>query len=398
MMKEAFSIAGKLRLLRKQIYFLQHPSNIFTLLILVGILSAGCSEIPQTKTVTPIPKTVKHPKNIILMIGDGMGITQITAGMYRNGNKLNLEKFPVVGLHKPYASNNLITDSAAGATAFASGVKTYNGAIGVNSDSLPVKTILEEAEEFGLSTGLVATSTITHATPASFIAHVKARSLYEPIATYFLKTEIDYFVGGGKKFFSRRNMDNRNLYKELENKGYYVSDYFKEPFEDIAVSFNNNFAYFTSDSDPLPYTQGRRYLLPASKLAPIFLNNHGEKGFFLMIEGSQIDWGGHANDSEYIIQEMIEFDRAIGEILEFAEEDGETLVIVTADHETGGYAINPGSEMDDIKAGFTSDYHTGTMIPVFAYGPGAELFAGIYENTAIYFKMKEAFNFDQKVN
>jgi alkaline phosphatase len=119
----------------------------------------------------------------------------------------------------------------------------------------------------------------------------------------------------------------------------------------------------------------------------------GDKGFFLMIEGAQIDWGGHANSSSYIISEMIDFDDTIGAVLDFAKEDGETLVIVTSDHETGGFAINPGSTMDKIKAGFTTEYHTGTLIPVFAYGPGASLFGGIYENTDIYHKMKAAFGF-----
>jgi alkaline phosphatase len=114
-----------------------------------------------------------------------------------------------------------------------------------------------------------------------------------------------------------------------------------------------------------------------------------------MIEGAQIDWGGHANDSDYIITEMLDFNQVIGAVMDYAEKDGETLVIVTADHETGGYAINPGSRMGRIEAGFTSDYHTAAMIPVFAYGPGAELFAGIYENTAIHTKMRRALNFER---
>ena len=116
-----------------------------------------------------------------------------------------------------------------------------------------------------------------------------------------------------------------------------------------------------------------------------------------MLEGSQIDWGGHANNSDYIISEMIEFDEAIGKILDFAKRDGETLVIVTADHETGGYAINPGSTMDTILPAFTTPKHTAALIPVFAYGPGAELFRGIYENTAIYWKMMRALGFEKKV-
>lgn len=369
-------------------------------LFFLFLVSACTPPVPSGSSHSPISQVFQgeRPKNVILMIGDGMGLSQITAGMYMNGNRLNLEKFPIVGLHKSYSSDDLITDSAAGATAFSAGVKTYNGAIAVDKDTKVVPTILEEAERRGFATGLVATSTIVHATPASFIAHVDSRTRYEDIAADFLKTEIDYFVGGGKKYFDRRQTDDRDLYRELQQKGYYVSDYFKEDFEEIVVDFDRNFAYFTADSDPLPVSKGRDYLIPASKLAPIFLSNHSKKGFFLMIEGAQIDWGGHANNSDYIISETIEFDRAIGEIFEFAEEDGETLVIVTADHETGGYALNPGSTMDSIRAGFTTDYHTASLIPVFAYGPGADLFGGIYENTAIYDKMRFALGFIKQIN
>ena len=368
--------------------------------LLVFLFFSSCTPVPSGNTIPKVPINFEgqKPKNVILLIGDGMGLSQITAGMYMNGNKLNLEKFPIVGLHKSYSSDNLITDSAAGATAFSAGIKTYNGAIAVDTDTMAVKTILEQAEQNNMATGMVTTSTIVHATPASFIAHVGSRSWYETIAEDFLKTEIDYFVGGGKRYFDRRKKDDRNLYKELQRKGYFVSDYFNESFEEIVVDFDRNFAYFTSDSDPLPVSKGRDYLIPASKLAPIFLSNHTDNGFFLMIEGAQIDWGGHANDSEYIISEVIEFDRAIGEILEFAEEDGNTLVIVTADHETGGYALNAGSTLDSIKAGFTTDYHTAALIPVFAYGPGAELFGGIYENTAIYDKMSFALGFKKVLN
>lgn len=366
--------------------------RMFILACFVAI--AACKQpIPVQTAAEPKPNT--QPKNIILMIGDGMGLTQITAGMYSNNNFLYLEKFPSIGLHKSYSSDNLVTDSAAGATAFACGKKTYNGAIAVDPDTSALKTILEEAEDRGLATGLVATCSITHATPASFIAHAPQRKQYEKIATFFLETEVDYFVGGGKKFFDRRETDDRNLYAELENKGYEISDYFKSDFEKVAIDSKKNFGYFTADEEPLPKAQGRDYLVPAVKEAMKFLDKHDEanKGFFLMIEGAQIDWGGHANNSEYIISEMLEFNEAIGKVLEFAEKDGETLVIVTADHETGGYAINPGSSQDTIRAGFTSDYHTAVMIPVFAYGPGAEIFRGIYENTAIYHKMKAAFGF-----
>lgn len=338
---------------------------------------------------------IQHPKNVILMIGDGMGITQITAGMYRNGNKLNLERFTRVGLHKSYAFDNLVTDSAAGATAFSAGVKTYNGAIGVDPDTNAVRTILEEAEATGMPTGLVATSTIVHATPASFIAHQPYRKMYEEIAADFLRTEVDLFIGGGRNYFMNRK-DGRELYADLRSRNYLVDDFLGKDLRKIKPELDKNFAYLTSNDDPVPVALGRDYLVPASGMAVDFLNQRAKqagKGFFLMIEGSQIDWGGHSNNSEYIITEMIDFDNAIGRVLDFAERDGETLVIVTADHETGGYAINPGSTMDSIAGAFTSDYHTAALIPVFAYGPGAELFAGIYENTAIHHKMRLALQF-----
>ncbi|MCU0346306.1 MAG: alkaline phosphatase [Saprospiraceae bacterium] len=336
------------------------------------------------------------PKNIILLIGDGMGITQITAGMYRNGNKLNLEQFKYVGLHKSYASDNLVTDSAAGATAFSIGKKTYNGAIGVDKKGKPSQTILEEAELAGMATGLVATSSIVHATPASFYAHQKDREMKEEIAADMLKVDLDFFVGGGKKYFDRRK-DERNLIEELTKKGYKISTYFDKEFVDTAIDPSKNFGYLTADTEPLMFSQGRDYLVPATRSAMDYLSKQQEPGFFLMVEGSQIDWGGHANDSEYIISEMIEFDNAIGAALEFAKRDGETLIIVTADHETGGYAINPTSTMDSIVAAFTTKDHTAALIPVFAWGPGEELFGGIYENTSIYDKMRRAFGFKKKL-
>ncbi len=357
----------------------------------------GCD---TKKMSQPTPETEMNefvfetkPQNIILLIGDGMGIGQITAGTYLNGNKTALSRFTHMGLHKPYSTTSLITDSAAAATSFASGVKTFNGAIGVDMDSMPVPTFLEEAEQKGMVTGLVASSTIVHATPAAFIAHNASRRNYEEIAEDFLKTEIEYFVGGGKKFFDRRDKDERNLIKELEAKGYTMGTYLEE-FKDFykANTSAKKMGFLTADKDPLPVSQGRDYLIPAASNGIRFLSQRSmdNNGFFLMVEGSQIDWGGHANDENYIVTEFIEFDKIIEETLDWAEKDGNTLVIVTADHETGGFTLQPGSQMDSLVTTFTSTKHSGDFIPVFAKGPKAELFSGIYENTAIYDKMREA--------
>jgi len=368
-------------------------NKILVLWLLAGLFACGTTNQPVVSTLQSAPNKVVA-KNIILMIGDGMGLGQITAGMYANGNRLNLESFPIVGLQKTYSYDNLITDSAASATAIACGVKTYNAAIGVNKDTMPVQSILEEAETKGLKTGLVATSTIVHATPASFISHQPMRSMYEYIAADFLESEIDLFIGGGYKFFNEQRANEHSLIPKLEKKGFTISSLTHEELEDINLSGVRKLAYFTSNDSPIPKTTGRDYLPKASILAANFLNRNKKQGFFLMIEGSQIDWGGHANDTKYITTEVKDFDKAIGKILDFAKKDKETLVIVTADHETGGFAINPKSKMDSLIGAFTSTYHTGTMVPVFAYGPGSQLFGGIYENTDIYHKMRKALGFD----
>ncbi|MEZ4958851.1 MAG: alkaline phosphatase [Saprospiraceae bacterium] len=367
------------------------------ILFLLLLMAACHPKQPTTLEEATLPEPTDSisftpPKNIVLMIGDGMGLTQITAGLYMNGNKLNLEQFQYIGLHKSYSSNDLITDSAAGATAFASGKKTYNGAIGLDAGGKPAKTILEEAEAAGMSTGLVVTSSITHATPACFYAHERDRGLMEQIAGDLSISGVDFFVGGGKKYFDRR-LDERNLIKEMEGKGFVISNFIDTDFNNVSIDFNKKFGYFTADAEPLPRSQGRDYFVQACQSALNYLSSQNDKGFFLMIEGSQIDWGGHANNSDYIISEMIEFDQAIGVVLDFAKQDGETLIIVTADHETGGYAINPGSTWDSIIPAFTTDKHTAVLIPVFAFGPGQELFGGLYENTAIFDKMNRALGF-----
>jgi alkaline phosphatase len=337
------------------------------------------------------------PKNVILMIGDGMGINQVSAAMFSTDQPLALEQFPFVGIQKPYSASSLITDSAAGATAFACGVKTYNGAIGVDNDSMPVKSIIEEAGENGLSTGVITTSTLVHATPAAFLAHQPSRKMYEAIAIDILSSQADLLIGGGKKYFDQRETDLRNLYKELGDKNYQVSDYYKTKIESLDFSGRKKLAFFTANGDPVPVSKGRDYLPYACKMAPGFLQQRSDKGFFLMVEAAQIDWAGHANDSDYLVEEMLDFDRAIGELLQFAKEDGRTLIIVTGDHETGGYSLNPGSQRGKLIPAFTSEYHTAALIPVFAYGPGAEIFSGIYENTDIHKKIRQVLQLDKAI-
>jgi alkaline phosphatase len=326
----------------------------------------------------------KKPRNIILLIGDGMGVSHIFAGITGNGGKLFLDNFKNVGFSKTQASDNYITDSAAGGTALSSGVKTYNGAIGVDITQKPLKTILEEAEDKGLATGLVSTSAITHATPASFIAHQGARGSYEAIAADFLKTDIDVFIGGGYKHFSQRQ-DGQDLIRELKAKGYQVL----QNMDEIVTVKSGKLAGLTAPEHNGRVSERGNMLPMATKTALNILDNN-KKGFFLMVEGSMIDWGAHANNMTFVVEEMLDFDRTIGEALEFADRNGETLVIVTADHETGGLSITGGiMETGKVQGNFSSTDHTAVMVPVFAYGPGAEMFTGILNNTDIHDYMKK---------
>jgi len=340
------------------------------------------------------------PKNIILLIGDGMGISQITAGMYRNGNKLELERCNTIGLIKTNSKKELITDSSAGATAFATGKKTRNGMISqAMEDSTNYKTFVEYAEENKKATGIVVTSTVTHATPACFYAHYPQRyDANEAISEQFVNSGVDVLIGGGKKYFETRK-DGRNLLQELTEKGYTIPDTLTSNFDTKEI-FKLAYLYSPTQPGKRIFSEGdeapsRGPILPLATQKAIDILKKDTNGFFLLVEGSQIDWGGHNNDSEYIINEMLDFNETIKIALDYADQNGETLVIITADHETGGYAIIEG-ELDgsSLTGGFSTKHHSASMIPVFAFGKGAKNFSGIYDNTQIFYKMMEAFGND----
>ncbi len=336
----------------------------------------------------------KKAKNIILLIGDGMGLSQIYAGMTANKGHLNMERCKDIGFSKTYSANDFITDSGAGGTAISTGYKTYDHAIGVDKDTIPRETILEYAEENGKATGLVVTSTITHATPAAFISHQPNRNNYEDIATDFLKSDIDVFIGGGLNNFNDRK-DHQDLTMQLRDKGYQLV-YDTAGLKNIT---SGKLAGLVFKDSPPKYSDGRGNMLPDASQKAIDMLNQNKKGFFLMIEGSQIDWGGHDNDADYVVNEMLDFDRVVGKVLDFAEKDGKTLVIITADHETGGLGILGGNIAEGkVNCGFLTKDHTGVMVPIFTFGPGSENFKGIYENTEIFHKMMNAFRFEEKSN
>lgn len=318
------------------------------------------------------------PKNVILFIGDGMGLAHIYAAMTSNGGSLFLQNFVNCGFSKTYSSSDYVTDSGAGGTALACGVKTYNGAIGVDSNKSPVKNIREMAEAKGMKTGLVSTSAINHATPASFMAHQVSRNNYEEIAAEFLTSGIDVFIGGGIKYFEKRK-DGRNLSDELRKKGFKVL----YKMDDIQAVHSGKLAGLTAEEHDAPMPERGEVLVPATQTA-INILSQGTKGFFLMVEGSEIDFLAHNNSAPGVVSETRDFDRAIGAALAFAAKDRHTLIIVTADHETGGMTLNEGNnKTGDISAKFSSPEHTGVCVPVFAFGPGADQFGGFMENTDI---------------
>lgn len=340
-----------------------------------------------TKEILPLVNE-KKVKNVILMIGDGTGLAQIASGQLAIAGPdglLHMQTMPVTGIVKTHSSDNLITDSAAGATAYACGLKTYNGAIGVAPDLTACKTILELAEQKGLSTGLISTSSITHATPASFASHVVQRSMQEEIASDFLDSGVEVFLGGGVRWFSKeQRSDSLNLLENFEENGYEVvlSD------EELRNSTNDKLLGLFAD-DGLERKEGQ----PSSKVMvnkALEILDTDEDGFFLMVEGSQIDWAGHGNNVDYLKREVQDFDEAVEAVLEFARNDGETLVVLTADHETGGMTMQKQvAEGDSLEIFWTTDYHTGIPVPLMAYGPQATEFMGWRDNTYVGIKLAE---------
>jgi alkaline phosphatase len=323
----------------------------------------------------------KKPKNLILFIGDGMGVAQVYAGMTFSGFTMTFPAFPVTGFSITYSANGYITDSAAGGTAMSTGEKTNNGMLAVRPDSTVLQTLMEIAKSAGLSTGIVSTSTVTHATPASFIAHDASRGSYEDIALWFLKGTADVFIGGGINHFRLRK-DSTDLTADLQKMGYDVV--YNLP--DLKKSSGPRIAGLMADGD-MPYIDTGRdseYLAAATAKA-IEVLSRNKNGFVLMVEGSQIDWAGHDKNLKRSIEETLDMDRAVKVAYEYARNIGNTLVVVTADHETGGLSITGGAVEDSTVTGsFSTNGHTAVMVPVFAFGPGAGAFSGVQQNTELF--------------
>ena len=356
----------------------------FVILLTVIVAFVAVSGIFQQDSSESPEKVVK---NIIFFIGDGMGVTHVTTtSIAVNGpdSLLRMEQMQYTGFIKTHSANSLVTDSGAAGTALATGAKTNNGMISVTPEGKHLTTILEACKETGMSTGLVATSQISHATPASMGAHVPDRGNQQKIAEQLVENRVDVMLGGGLAYLlpqsheKSRRKDDKDMLAIAKAAGYTVVQ-----SRETLLEVEENYVLGVFAEQGLS-TQPPEPSLAEMTEKAISILSRNENGFYLMVEGSQIDWAAHDNDQENVIRQTILFDEAIGVAMDFAKKHGNTLIVVTADHETGGMGLNDGwLSGRDLKTGWTTGGHTGAMVPVFACGPQGGLFVGVHDNTHI---------------
>lgn len=327
----------------------------------------------------------KKVKNVILMIGDGMSLMHVYTAWTANRGKLWLENAQATGLSKTWAVKKLVTDSGSGGTSLATGVKTVYHAVGVDPEGKPLTSLVDVAKELGKDAGMAVTCRLWDATPCDFCCHNIDRDKEEELVGDYPTSGVDFVFGGGAQKFTNRK-DGRDIFKELQKKGYHVSRTLDDFF---AYDKNSRIFAVPYDKDtPLPDERGD--LLARASMKGISLMNQNKNGFFMMIEGSQLDDYGHFNKLDLLIKETLDFDQTVGEVMKWAAKDGETLVVVTADHETGGLTlVNGNKDEGRVECCFSTKDHSGAMVPVYAFGPGAENFTGIFENTDVFKKIKK---------
>ena len=358
----------------------------------------------------------RKAKNIILLISDGMSLSQVSTYRLLKGGpneRISVDKFPISGIVLTHSEDAIVTDSASSATAFSTGKKTNNGALGLDKDKKVLENFTEIITKYGYVSSLISTSEITHATPAAYASHVDLRWKTDEISIQMMDSDVMTILGGGRHFFlpeevGGKRSDGLNLLEQVKsshtvlttkaemdsfdfsNKGRLVGLFADEALRDKETPENH--IYEPTSSEMLNFAINRSEQFTSDSC----------KGFFIMVEGSQVDWAGHANDLNYLKREMKDFDEAVNKALEFAINDQETLVIVTADHETGGLLIEPATPTNytapEVKFSFNTGLgygsHTGVPVPVYAYGPGSENFTGTLDNTDIFFAMIEALDVD----
>ncbi len=364
----------------------------FPLLVIILFFISACDSI-KTETIEIGSKETQHlkikdfpgslkAKNVILVVGDGTGLNQITASRLAIGgpdHKLSIDQLPHQGISLTHSFDDIYTDSAAAATAWATGFKTKNKYLSINAEKKKLKTILEMLDSKGYLSGIVATSSVTHATPAAFYSHIDSRYKEIEIANQLVNSSVNISLGGGQEFF---DLD------ELKKTHHLLTN--KESLKKNFITSKRIIGLF--DKDGIVRSPEKPSQREMTNFALEQLKNNKCSGFFLMTEGSQIDWAAHDNNIVKMIEEFKDFDETIMDLINFVTEDQETLLIITADHETGGLKIlNQKNGFALIQWGTGS--HTSEPVGVYAYGPGAELFNGMMDNTDIHYKILEAIDY-----
>lgn len=318
-------------------------------------------------------------KNVILLIGDGMGLGAVASSMFANG-ELTMTNLHTVGFTRTQSANSFTTDSAASGTAYATGHKTNNGHLGVDTEKEPLANIPEKISPLGYACGVVSTDQITGATPGAFYAHQGSRGSTEEIAADLAKSKLNFASAGSTKFFNSLPMNTQDAIRKLFNVTFTAED------AAAAAQGDGNVAFFPESTGD----DRGNYLPETTEMAIKYLSKKSKKGFFLMVEGAHIDHGAHSNKYDTTIKETLDFDKAVEAAVRFAEQDGHTLVIVSADHETGGIALRNGNiEENRVQCTFSTGGHTPVMVPLFAYGPKSKRFSCVQENSDVSNKIVE---------
>ncbi len=381
--------------------------NFKTLLVAIAALAvASCCGNSEPQ----------KPKNVIYLIGDGMGFGAVSTLLLSEEEQTGFEMAPVIGLNETQSANNYVTDSPAGGTALATGTRTCNGFLGVDPDTVQLTSVLKKAQAMGKKTGIVVNTTLTEATPGAFYAGVPSRSMGYKIAEQFCESGVDVAIGAGLSVFINRP-DSVDLTATLIEKGYNVyldwksvlnsdsekfvgildmgdvhrrnksSNTTAKAAEGDAVCLAARLAADAGNLDTTRFSEPTVYLEKAATKAIGQLSKNAPNGFFLMLESAIIDGYGHNNDSEGMVEEMKEFNGLLKALVAYVNAHPETLLVVTADHETGGtsvgYKSHAVNQPEGLTLTFSTKGHTGTVVPIFAWGAGAEKFGGIFKNKEI---------------
>ncbi|MBO5805275.1 MAG: alkaline phosphatase [Tidjanibacter sp.] len=343
-----------------------------------GVTEYTCPTPYTPVVVNPMSKGLT-PKNIVFMIGDGMGIEQLSAAWVANRGALNMVQMPYVGLQKTYCLDWLVTDSAAAGTALATGEKTNKGMIATRPNGEELDSMMDLAQQAGKRTGVVVVCRLNDATPATFCCNNPDRDEAEDISADYLTSGVDFIAGGGMDYWRTKRTDGRDIFAEIGQKGYHTYESVGELMEATELPVAAVVAPLEMPS-ALSGERGDNFRNMVSKSLDM-LSKDNDEGFFLMVEGSCIDDWLHANRVDAAVEEILDFDRVVGDVLGWAEQDGETLVVVTADHSTGAMTLLWGDiATGSVEVGFANGGHNGILVPYFAYGAGAEKFDGLVEN------------------